>query len=367
MKGLYIHIPFCTRKCFYCDFVSTAYNETLADKYLSALEIESRKYKNEVLYTVYIGGGTPSALSLSQLKKLISIIKNNFDISKLCEFTVELNPESVTKEKLEFLFSAVVTSGNINSSVSARLSFGLQSVYDDKLKILGRLHDYEKFKNIYFLARKVGFDNINVDLMFGIPEQNIENWQKTLTEVLFLKPQHISLYPLTIEPKTAFYKNNIPVDTDLQAQMYDIACSILQKNGFEHYEISNWEKDKKYSRHNKLYWQNKEYIGLGAAAASYYKRYRYKNDTNILRYIENTLNGKDTVIEKEYINDELYNKEKIMLGLRLSDGVDIKYFENKKDILEKYLNENLLKLKDNKVSLTQKSLFISNSILSDFI
>lgn len=357
MFGLYIHIPFCRRKCFYCDFVSVAYTENLADEYLTALEKESQKYKNESLETVYIGGGTPSVLSVEQLSKLISIIKNNFNISRLCEWSFEANPESTTKEKLNLLRQSGIT----------RLSFGLQSVFNGKLKILGRLHNYEEFKKVYFLAREVGFDNINIDLMFGIPEQNIENWQKTLTEVLSLKPQHISLYPLTIEEGTAFYKKNISVDTDLQAEMYQITCNTLKNNNFEHYEISNWAKEQKYSRHNKLYWQNREYIGLGAAASSYYKRYRYKNETNILKYIEDTLNGKDTVIEKEFIDDELYNKETIMLGLRLSDGLDIKYFKNKKDILEKYIKEKVLILKNEKVSFCENSLFVSNSILSDFI
>lgn len=357
MKGLYVHIPFCRRKCFYCDFISETYTKELADKYLTALEKESIKYKNETLETVYIGGGTPSVLSFEQLSKLISIIKSNFNISQLGEWSFEANPESITKEKLELLFRSGIT----------RLSFGLQSVYDDKLKILGRLHNYEEFKKAYFLAQDTGFDNINIDLMFGIPEQNIDNWHNTLKEVLMLNSQHISLYPLTIEEGTVFYKNNISVDTDLQAEMYELTCNVLRNAGFRHYEISNWAKEQKYSKHNKLYWQNREYIGLGVAASSYYRRYRYKNESDILKYIENCLCGKDTAIEKEYIDDNLFNKETIMLGLRLSDGVDIKYFKNKKDILEKYIKEKMLVIKENKVSFTQQALFVSNSILSDFI
>ncbi len=357
MKGLYIHIPFCRRKCFYCDFISVAYTENLADEYLNALEKEALKYKNESFETVYIGGGTPSVLSVKQLSHLISIIKNNFNISHHCEWSFEANPESTTKEKLEFLLSSGIT----------RLSFGLQSASDDKLTILGRLHNYEQFKKVYFVARNVGFDNINIDLMFGIPEQNIDDWRNTLTEVLSLKTQHISLYPLTVEEGTVFYKNNFSVNTDLQAEMYKMTCDILKNNDFEHYEISNWAREQKYSRHNKLYWQNREYIGLGTSAASYYKRYRYKNDPDILKYIEDTLNGKDTVTEKEFIDDELYEKETIMLGLRLSDGVDIKYFKNKKDVLEKYIGEKLLTVKNGKVSFPETSLFVSNSILSEFI
>ncbi|MBQ3833992.1 MAG: radical SAM family heme chaperone HemW, partial [Elusimicrobia bacterium] len=283
MKGLYVHIPFCRRKCFYCDFVSVGYDENFVNKYLTALEKEAEKYKTEKLKTIYIGGGTPSVLSVYQLDTLISIIKNNFDVSNICEWSFEANPESITKEKLCLLLQSGIT----------RLSFGLQSVFDDRLRILGRLHNYEDFKKVYFLARETGFDNINIDLMFGVPEQTIDEWGKTIKEVLYLNPQHISLYPLTIEEGTVFYKNNVFVDTDMQAQMYKNTCEILKENNFEHYEISNWAREQKYSHHNKLYWQNKEYIGLGAAASSYYKRYRYKNETNILKYIDETLRGND--------------------------------------------------------------------------
>lgn len=357
MLGLYIHIPFCKRKCFYCDFVSIAYLEELADNYLKALQIESCQYKNEKIDTVYIGGGTPSVLSVSQLKKLMSIIKSNFDLSNVKEFTIELNPESTTKEKLEFLYNSKIT----------RVSFGLQSVFDYNLNILGRLHNYEKFKNAYYSAKEAGFNNVNIDLMYGIPNQTLDNWQKTLEEVINLDSQHISLYPLTVEPNTLFYEQNVEPNTDLQAKMYDVACKVLKDNKFDHYEISNWAKEEKYSKHNKLYWQNQEYIGLGTSASSYYKRYRYKNGTNVVKYIENIFNKKNIVIEKEYITDELYKKEKIMLGLRLSEGVNIKYFEDKKDILDKYVKDKMLVIVDDKVKFTEQALFVSNTILADFI
>ena len=357
MPGLYVHIPFCRRKCFYCDFVSVPYNDEISDKYLNALEKESLKYKNEFIDTLYIGGGTPSVLSVYQLEHLISIIKDNFNISRLQEFTIELNPESVTKEKLNFLFKSGIT----------RISIGLQSIFNDKLTVLGRLHNYDDFKKVYYCSKEVGFDNINVDLIYGIPGQTLNDWGKTLTEILKLNLQHISLYPLTVEPNTAFYKSNIEPDTNLQYEMYNGACKILKENGFEHYEISNWAKDKKYSRHNILYWQNKEYIGLGVSASSYYKRYRYKNNTDIFKYIENVLNNKDILTEKEYIDDNLYNKETIMLGLRLSDGVDIKFFEDKKDVLDKYVKEKMLIVKNDKVRFSEQALFVSNSILADFI
>ena len=357
MLGLYVHIPFCTRKCFYCDFVSVAYVEELATNYLIALEKEAEKYKGERIDTIYVGGGTPSTLSVDQLKQTAKIITSCFNVSNCKEITVELNPESATKEKLKLLFDARVT----------RISFGLQSIYDQNLTVLGRLHNYEKFKQAYYDARETGFDNINIDLMYGIPNQTLNSWEKTLREVLKLESQHISLYPLTVEPNTPFYKKKVEPNTDLQAKMYDFACSFLKESKFEHYEISNWAKEKKYSLHNKLYWRNKGYIGLGTSASSYYKRYRYKNNTNVIKYIENILNNKNIIIEKEYITDELYNKEKIMLGLRLAEGVDIKYFENNKNVLNKYVNENLLVVENDRVKFTQKALFVSNSILADFI
>ena len=357
MLGLYIHIPFCKRKCFYCDFVSIEYLEELADNYLKALQIESLKYKNEKIDTIYIGGGTPSVLSVVQLEKLISLIKLNFDISNIQEYTIELNPESTTKEKLEFLY---------NSNIS-RISFGLQSIFDDNLNILGRLHNYEKFKSVYYCAKEVGFNNINIDLMYGIPNQNLQKWADTLKEVINLDSQHISLYPLTIEKNTLFYEKNIEPDTDLQAKMYNLACTTLKKNNFQHYEISNWAKENKYSRHNKLYWQNQKYIGLGTSAASYYNRYRYKNNTNVIQYIENLFNKKNIVTEKEYITDELYKEEKIMLELRLNEGVDLKYFKDKKDVLDKYIMDKMLVVINNKVKFTEQALFISNTIISDLL
>ena len=357
MLGLYVHIPFCKRKCFYCDFISIDYVEDLADNYLLALEKEAQKYKGEMIDTVYIGGGTPSTLTINQLKKLASIITSNFNVSSCKEITVELNPESTTKEKLKLLFDARVT----------RLSLGLQSIYDQSLTALGRLHNYKKFKQSYYDARETGVDNINIDLMYGIPNQTLRSWEMTLKEVLKLESQHISLYPLTVEPNTPFYKKKIEPNGDLQAKMYDFACSFLKENSFEHYEISNWAKEKKYSLHNRLYWKNKKYIGLGTSASSYYKRYRYKNNTNVIKYIENILSNKNIIVEKEYITDEVYNKETIMLGLRLSEGVNIKYFENSKDILDKYVANGMLVVENNRVKFTQKALFVSNSILSDFI
>ncbi len=357
MLGLYIHIPFCRRKCFYCDFISIVYNEEYSTNYIDSLLKEAQYYKNEKITTIYIGGGTPSILPTNSLENLISNIKLNFDISNLEEFTIELNPESTTKDKLKLLYSLGIT----------RISFGLQSTNNIHLEKLGRLHNYNKFMESYNMAIKTGFDNINIDLMYGIPNQTLEDWDNTLKNVLELNSAHISLYPLTIEPNTLFYKQNIQTDGNLQRDMYDIACDILKEKKYYHYEISNWAKENKFSRHNKIYWQNNEYIGLGTSASSYYKRYRYKNTTEVNKYMELINEGKNHIIEKEYIDDNLYNIETIMLGLRLKEGVNIKLFKGKEDILNKFIDKNLLQVKDENISLTQKGLFVSNSIISEFI
>ncbi|WP_413853196.1 radical SAM family heme chaperone HemW [Candidatus Ruminimicrobium bovinum] len=357
MLGLYIHIPFCKKKCFYCDFISFAETGKITDSYIDSLIKEASFYLNEKISTIYIGGGTPSILTVKQLNYLVKSIKQIFDISNLEEFTVELNPESANDEKLNLLFDLNVS----------RLSLGLQSIYDKYLEELGRLHNFNKFLEVYNNARKTGFTNINIDLMYGIEKQSILDWKKTLKKIIELNPEHISLYPLTIEENTVFYEQNKIVDTNLQRQMYETACSVLNKNNFIHYEISNWAKDNKFSKHNCLYWKNKEYIGLGVSACSYYKRHRTKNTIDLQDYIQKINEGKKCFIEEEYIDDILYQKETVMLGLRLTEGVDLKYFDNKKEILYKYLKENLLQIKNNKISLTEKSFFISNPIIAELM
>ncbi len=357
MTGLYIHVPFCKRKCFYCDFISFNYDERKADDYIKALFKESRKYKKEKISTVYIGGGTPSMLSAHQLQTLIDGIKKHFDATEIEEFTFELNPESTTAEKLKLLYDNKIS----------RISFGLQSSNDEELKILGRLHTYNQFLTAYSNAKNTGFDNISIDLMYGIETQSAESWQNTLDTVLKLNPDHISLYPLTIEKDTLFHKQNKKTDPDLQAIMYNTACEKLKDAGFTHYEISNWAKDGKFSKHNTLYWKNQEYIGLGASASSYYKRQRYKNILNADIYIKNLLCGESYVLESEIIDDSLYETETIMLGLRLSEGVDLSLFNHKQQTLYKYLKQDLLVIRDGKVCLTEKGFWVSNAIISDFM
>ncbi|MDR0956623.1 MAG: radical SAM family heme chaperone HemW [Endomicrobium sp.] len=360
MLGLYIHIPFCKQKCFYCDFFSEKYNTIIAEKYINTLINHAQQFQNNKIDTIYIGGGTPSILSLKQIKDLLSSLNRFFDITSTQEFTFELNPESISKEKLQLLKSYGVN----------RLSIGLQAIKDETLKFLGRIHDFKTFCNIYDIARKEMFNNINIDLIYGLPNQTVQEWQKSLENIMLFDSQHLSLYPLTIEQSTPFYKRNIVTNDNIQKHMYKIAVEILEKKGYIHYEISNWARNGKQSLHNSNYWHNFEYIGLGAGASGYINRNRYKNVENIKNYINLIKDNSDVKTENEYINNKLYITEKIILGLRLlNEGVDIDCFNDfnlKKTLLECLANKTL-KQKNKKIILAKESVFISNQIISKFV
>ncbi|MDR2399592.1 MAG: radical SAM family heme chaperone HemW [Endomicrobium sp.] len=360
MVGLYIHIPFCKQKCFYCNFFSIKYEEDLANKYIDALIKHSLNFKGTALDSIYIGGGTPSILSSKQIERLLSCISDKFDMSKVFEFNFELNPESVTLEKLNILKNYKVN----------RLSIGLQATDDKVLSLLGRAHKFKNFCDIYTIVRQVGFNNISIDLICGIVDQTLEDWKNTLLKVLSFNSENLSLYPLSIEEDTIFFKNSIVICDDTQRDMYDFSVDLLEKNGYEHYEIANWAKSGKESFHNTNYWRNKEYIALGAGASGYLDRFRYKNISNIKKYIESINNGLDVQVEKEYINDKLYSFESIMLGLRLlKEGISIKYFNNDdyKNILEEYIKEKVLVKDNNVVKFAKGYEFFFNEIVSKFI
>ncbi|MCL2390964.1 MAG: radical SAM family heme chaperone HemW [Endomicrobia bacterium] len=362
MLGLYIHIPFCRQKCFYCDFFSVNYKEELADKYIKSVVKHSSSYKNVKPDTVYIGGGTPSVLNEEQIKILLSGISSNFNLSYLKEFTFEANPESLTENKLKILKDYGVD----------RLSLGLQSCDDNHLAQLGRIHDFKTFKKAFFMSREEGFKNINIDLIYGFPNQNLSNLRDDLSEMLELKSEHISLYPLTVEENTVFFKNGVETNSDLQREMYERAAENLQKSGYVHYEISNWSFKGKESLHNGNYWRSCEYIALGAGASGYYNRVRYKNISDIEKYCRHCgLEPQSGIIaEKEYITDELYETETIMLGLRLlNEGVDIEKFTGWKNVsvLNRFLNDKILINDDGKIKLSENSVYVSNQVISEFM
>jgi oxygen-independent coproporphyrinogen-3 oxidase len=337
------------------------YNSALADEYICALIKHARHFKAKEIHSVYIGGGTPSVLTLKQIQDLFIALHEVFDLSKMQEFTVELNPESASKEKLHLLRELGVN----------RLSIGLQSIEDKYLHFLGRMHNFETFYDIYNDAKKENFNSINIDLIYGLPNQTLKDWQQTLKEILFFDSEHISLYPLSIEDGTFFYKNCIVViNDDIQRDMYDISVEFMENNGYDHYEISNWSKKNKESLHNINYWRNLEYIGLGAGAAGYIKKKRYKNIENVVEYIRLINKGFNVIIESEYIHDELHKIETIMLGLRLlNEGVYVSCFDDIrcKAILWDCLKEKILIKKNNKIKLAKEYVFVSNQVISKFI
>ena len=369
--ALYIHIPFCKQKCLYCDFPSYSHKEELMDEYVKALNKEilskTKKYKIESLF---IGGGTPSYLSDENLKILLDTI-NKLDFVENAEKTMECNPGTVNKEKLEIIFN-----GGIN-----RISFGLQSTNNEILKKIGRIHTYEEFKENYILARKSGFQNINIDMMFGLPNQSLNIWLESLKEVVELNPEHISSYSLIIEEGTPFYSLydkdllDLPSEEEERA-MYEKGRDFLESKGYNQYEISNYAKDNKECFHNKIYWQCKEYIGVGVSSSSYIDGKRIKNIDNIKEYIKN-INENNSIIDEELENTEKDKIEEFMfMGLRMIKGIEEKEFENRfgknvdelyKEVIEKHIKNGLLIRKDGRIFLSKKGIELSNIVMSDMI
>lgn len=369
--SLYIHIPFCKQKCFYCDFPSYASIDHLKEDYVDALckEIEDNAIKDKIK-SIFIGGGTPSYLEINQIDKLMKSI-NKLNLSKDMEFTMECNPGTLNKEKLETMLI-----GGVN-----RISMGLQAVQNSLLKDIGRIHSFNQFKDNFNLAREVGFKNINVDLMFGLPNQKVEEWVESLEEIAKLKPEHISAYSLIIEENTAFYnlweRNKLILPTeDEEREMYSITKKILKKYGYNQYEISNYSIEGYECYHNKTYWKCNDYLGVGSASSSFIEGKRIKNIESVKLYIDK-INNKESVIEEIINNTKEDNIEEfIFMGLRMNDGINIKDFEKRfnidinsiyKNIIEKNINKKLLIIDKENLRLTDKGIELSNSVMSDFI
>lgn len=369
--SLYIHIPFCKQKCLYCDFPSYAGKENFIDEYISALNKEilnkCREYK---IISIFIGGGTPSYLDEKNLERLLKTI-NLLDFKDNMEFTVECNPGTLNQEKL-----IIMKKNNVN-----RISMGLQSTNNSLLKEIGRIHTFEEFKKNFYEARKAGFENINVDLMFGLPNQSIKDWESTLEDAVSLNPEHISAYSLIIEEGTCFYnlynkdKLNLPSEEN-ERNMYLLTKNILSKHGYNQYEISNYAKNGKECFHNKVYWKCNEYLGLGVSASSFVDEKRFKNIDNIKDYIEKIDNNKD-VIEDIHINDIKDDMEEFMfMGLRMMEGINIQEFKERfrKDVWDIYndaiknnVKKGLLVIDSEKLYLSPKGIELSNYVMSDFI
>lgn len=324
--AIYVHIPFCKSKCKYCDFASFANKEILVDEYVKKLieEIEQKAYmcKEHVVSSIYFGGGTPSHIHQKYIEKILQTINTNYIVSNEAEITIEINPGTINKDKL-------VKYKEIGIN---RLSFGLQTTQDNLLKYIGRIHTFNEFKENYMLARKIGFSNISVDLMFGLPTQTIEGFSSSIDEVILLNPEHISSYSLKIEENTPFYEMNkkgllkLPSE-DNERQMYYLLKNKLKENGFVHYEISNFAKEGYYSRHNTAYWERQDYLGFGSSAASCFNEVRYENERSIEEYLEQI----KPKVEEVLTEDDIYI-EKIILGLRLLSGIDSKVVLQNKSI-----------------------------------
>ena len=361
--GLYIHIPFCVKKCNYCDFNSFDNLNELKQPYTNALirEINDSKYNDieNIIDSVFIGGGTPTSLDISMLIDIINAVKNKFNLQN-AEFTVEVNPATLDKNGFTMLKQSGVN----------RISFGLQSANDDELSILGRIHTYSDFEKSYNLAVECGFDNINVDLMFALPNQTLEKWSNTLKKVIGLSPQHISCYSLIIEENTPFYDMDFTLPTEeVDREIYDYTIKFLAENGYKHYEISNFAKENKDCQHNIKYWRRGEYIGFGAGAHSLYNNVRLENKANVKEYINNNSVTKTNLTKEDIIS------EYIFLGLRMTNGISLKEFhslfgidfaEKYADIIRKYTALNLMKI-DDRCYLTIDGLNVSNKIMAEFL
>jgi len=376
--ALYIHIPFCARKCNYCDFTSHAGIDHLIPEYLEALKKELTFYaenlKEPRLKTVFFGGGTPSLLDPNDIRSIMDHIKSGFKFGSNAEISLEANPGT-----LNFLNLVKLNKIGIN-----RLSLGAQSFDDDHLKVLGRIHSSDNIKYTFWAARHAGFDNINLDLMFALPHQSVEDWEKTLKEALSLRPDHISTYNLTIEEGTPLHKDKkrlaLPSNEE-EFEMFDLSIKMLADKDFKHYEISNFAKPGKECRNNLVYWDNEEYIGAGAGATSYMDGRRYSNAKDIDSYIANWRdeNAGINLIEshksfKRNSSEEI--SDAMFLGLRKLEGVDprellSKYDIDPFDLYKKELNElsdkGLIEMNDSRIKLSKKGLFLANEVFERFV
>ena len=371
--GIYVHIPFCKKKCDYCDFISYCDKGMLISDYIESVikEIESQNIKSKIT-TVYIGGGTPSYIDSKYIIKILEKIKEK-NISEDAEITIEVNPGTVTEKKLK---------DYINCGIN-RLSIGLQSTKDEILKEIGRIHEYADFLNTYNMAKKIGFNNMNVDLMIGLPNQKIIDIKESLEKILELNPNHISVYSLILEEGTSLFKKvedgvlKIP-DEELERNMYWYVKNTLELNGYKHYEISNFAKEGYESKHNLNCWNQKEYIGIGCAAHSYKNITRYSNTENIEEYINNIHKKcfeKNRIIH-EVQTEEDARKEFMLLGLRKVDGVKINEFKNKfgdnpiylyRNQLDKLSKENLIIVDNDNIRLSNRGIDLANLVWEEFI
>ena len=359
MKSIYIHIPFCNNICSYCDFSKLIYKENVVDKYLDSLDNEIREfYKQDKINTIYIGGGTPSCLNIEQLKKLFSIINKYFDLSNIKEYTIECNIESINEEKLKLFKENKVS----------RLSIGVQSFNKEILKYLNRDINVN-YIDVINLCKKY-FDNINIDLMYAIPNMTMDILKSDIDTFLSLDIKHVSYYSLIIEEHTKLYVDKTKyIDEDIEYEMYKYISNSLKESGYIHYETSNYSKDTYESIHNLTYWNNEEYYGFGLGASGYINDIRYTNTKNLNNYIDGKLNR----IE-EKMTKKINMQNEMILGLRKLKGVNINDFYNRynkriEDVfdIDDLIKEKKIIIKDGYISINEQYIYLSNDILIRFI
>lgn len=396
--GIYVHIPFCIRKCHYCDFLSFPASEAGRERYVDGLVREIRTYGRQgggtdarisrfpdggegardfcpkdggkpQASTVFIGGGTPSILPVSALERIFAALSERYGIPEDAEITIECNPGTADLEKLR-----AYRRMGIN-----RISFGVQSASDTELETLGRIHTFADASDAFMMARRAGFANINVDLMSAVPGQTLESYRATLEAVLALNPEHISAYSLIVEEGTPFYEtygDAPPVDEDTDRAMYALTKEMLRERGYGRYEVSNYAKEGYACRHNLTYWTGGDYTGFGLGAASKVGNIRYRNETDLAEYVERTTAGENICYVEEVLETEDEMSEFFILGLRKTDGVSRKEFAERfsaevpdvyEDLIRKFSREGLLVCSGDRIAFTDRGLDISNYVLCNFM
>lgn len=363
--AIYVHIPFCKQKCKYCDFTSFANLESKVELYVEALLGEIREYssiaKDYTVTSVYFGGGTPSFIDEIFIQRIYDAIKNNYVLNDDIETTIEANPGTINIEKLK----------QYKDIGFNRISFGVQSMSDRLLKEIGRVHTANDAVEGFYMAKSVGFTNVSLDLMFGLPNQTLKDVEDTLDTFIKLNPEHISTYSLKVEENTVFGKLQsegklvLPSD-DVERSMYYLIKEKLKDAGYEHYEISNFGKSGFASRHNTAYWERQPYLGFGLGASSCFNETRFKNTDNFDKYVDNF---KENIEDKEVLSQEVINSERIILGLRMLKGISEEYFiyDRWRESEHKLIKLGLLEENNGVVRLTDKGLDLANQVFVEFI
>ncbi|MFO7890401.1 MAG: radical SAM family heme chaperone HemW [bacterium] len=362
MEGIYLHFPFCQSKCSYCDFYSIVYSEKLVSEYVQALKTEIRLYSdfftsNKTIDTIYLGGGTPSLLKIGQIKDILHHLYNVFNISESSEITIEMNPGNTSLKDL----SAYREIG-IN-----RISIGAQSFKKNELAVMKRIHNPDEIKTICSSVRKAGLENFSLDLIFGLPGQNLQDWKYTLSESFSLQPKHISAYSLTWSSKTPLgrkiIKGDIPApQEEMVAEMFLYADDMLVESGYEHYEISNYALPGYRCRHNEGYWNGQSYLGLGPSAHSFRENKRFRNVSDVREYISRLSQSFLPVEEEEVLSSEQIRTERIAVGLRRKEGIDIR--KNNIDLseVEGFVQKGLVVHDENVLTLTPQGMLFADEV-----